>query len=538
MCLASICVFLLSTCSPDIQVGTPLIDIVEKVLESKAKELIPKISDAVDFLCETKASQLKEAASKNKKEPVHPPTSTLTQSNATTSVTEPAKSDFVDLSLPIDIPGLRPPIAMSAGTSSSVKKDNSSGNDTKQNKARQKGTADGTISKDTTKTGNKSKGLVNLKSVTPFVVKDSGKSKGEQTQNKDKERSVTEKEAVSLEKSGKEKEKSKMSGRIPKKQKLDKKDKDTVEKQDLGTVKNVDKEQPETHKADTESSTKEKIKPSEEPVTYTPAKRRSARLASQTESKADSESDDQESDKEVDLAASNSTSRKRPKSSINPASKKARVMISSSSDEFEYDDIEVSSGGYESDTDQQSEEDLSMEDRPRKAKRKRKLHDDTTTELLQVKKSKLAPVASPTQNISKPNKRKSNPPRRISSRTSKSPPVVVTRYNRSVKPNRRYCEGSAEVNPNEEELETEREGTDQTQSSDTVKTNTDLDTTRPCDVNADLEIDSSALVTEKDEMVYTMTNPKPVPLKIRKTQARALRSRQKTKTRISFFCHR
>ena len=506
---------------------------MEKVLESKAKELIPKIADAVDFLCETKASELKEAAAKKGPAPLP---STPAQSNTTTSVTETVKSDFVDLSLPIDIPGLRTPIALSAGTSTSGKKDNLNGTDTKQNKARQKGNSDGTNS---TKAGNKSKGVVNPKTVTPSVSKDSGKIKGEQTQNKDKEISVTEKETVSLEKSGKEK---KVSARIPKKQK---KDKDTVEKQDVGTVKNVDKEQPETHKADTESSTrsqsipsKEKNKPPEEPDMHTPAKRRSARLASQTESKADSESDDQGCDKETDLAASNSTSRKRQKSSINPASKKARVMISSSSDEFEYEEVEVSSGGYESDTDQQSEEDLSKKDKPRKTKRKRKLH-DATTELLPFKKSKPAPVTSPTPDISRPNKRKTKPPRRISSRSSKSPPVVVTRYNRSVKPNRRYCEGSAEASPNEEELEeTER---DLTQSSEIVKTNTKLDTTRPCDVNAGLEIDDCALVSEKegmDEVVYTMTNPKPIPLKIRKTQVKALRSRQKTNTRISFFCHR
>lgn len=506
--------------SRDIQVGVPLTDIVESVLESKAKEILPKIVDAVESLS---VSQVKETAVK--KDPDPPPPKTL-QSNPTPNPSELTKSDFVDLSLPIDIPGLRSPAPLSGGITNSCKKDNQNTVDSKQNKSKQKGTSDTTVVKDSTKDGNKNKNTSNPKTQSATSVgKDGGKVKSEQ--------------------SGKEKEKPKVY-KIPKKTaKVDKSKKDLV---DSETVANPNDEQPKTDKDDTElisksqsSTLKEKAKrvePSEEPGSQTPPTvlKRSARLASLTENKeVDSVSDDdQETVRAADITATSFLRKKRPKVSVNVASKKAKVMISSSSEDSENEEDEVSSEGYESDTDQQSEE-LPKEDMSKKVKRKRNY--DMDVEVQSIKKSKLQSIDS--------SRVKATSSKQTDTPIPLSPTIVVTRYNRSVKPNRRYYEKPVGVNL-EEDLNSpepnEKEKTDQTQTlrqSETTKRRKLLDTTRPCDIDADLEIYDGALTEsdDGDETKYGMLNPKPVPLKIKKTQAKALRSRQKTKTRVNFFWH-
>ena len=480
--------------SPDIHVGTPLIDIVEKVLETKAKELLPKISEAVDFLCDTKAKQLKEAQAIKEAAPTP-----VLSPNPTTDV---PKSEF-DLSLLIDIPGL------STTKSQSSKKEahggSGGGKKEGQVKAKPKGTAEAS------KTGNKSKPTLSGKTSAPG----GGKAKSE---GKELQKQAAEKEMVS-------KEKEKPRYRIPKKSKeatnADKQEKEPsqegskVEDSQLGTCSSAkDKKSLTEEPQSSFSSTKDKVSSPEEPVKSNansssknkkgsteepkPVRRRSARIASQTDSKASSDNEGGVSEPEVE-----GNSRKRANALSQSGKKRPRL---SSSDDL-LSEEEVSSGGYESDTDLPGERE-SLQEIERKLSKKSDAKGS-------ARRKAKRPVHKP--------------------RASKSPPVVITRYNRSVKPNRRYVDDSAEVEDTMEEMGgAEPQGEDWTDPRLAL-----LETLQSCD-SGETEVRGDALVIKGQgaEPVYEMITPKPPPLKIRKAVVKGLRSRKKTSTRINFFCHR
>ena len=468
------------------------------MLESKAKELLPKISEAVDFLCDAKAKQLKEAQAIKESAPTP-----VLSPNPTTDST---KSEF-DLSLLIDIPGLnttksQPSKKEAHGGSSGGKREGPV-------KAKPKGAAEAP------KTGNKTKPTLSGKTSTPS----GGKAKSE---GKEPQKQAAEKEVVT-------KEKEKPRYRIPKKSKettsADKQEKEpsqeaskaedsqpgtcsstkdkkslTEEPQSSTALSNKDKASSpeEPVKSNANSSSKGKKGSTEEPK---PVRRRSARIASQTDSKASSDNEGGESEPEVE-----SNSRKRAKA-LSQSSKK-RPRLSSSDDPLSEE--EASSGGYESDTDLLSE-----------------------GESLQETEKKLSKKSDAKGSARRKAKQPMHKPR-----ASRSPCVVITRFNRSVKPNRRYVADSAVVDDSQSTME-ETEGTEPQDEEWTDPRLVLLETLRSSD-SGETEVRGDALVIEGEGVgpVYEMITPKPPPLKIRKAVVKGLRSRKKTSTRINFFCHR
>ncbi len=417
------CIF--PCCSPDIQVGTPLIDIVEKVLESKAKELLPKISESVEFLCEAKAKQLVEA----QEAPIIP----------VTFVANTPKSDYVDLSLPIDLPGLSTP-------AKTVKPQGVAGKQENKPKAIKKGTIE----------PQKAKAKPSLSGVK--TVKDDSKLKSDSKEQKEKEKPKV--------------------YRIPKKPKVD----------------NVDKQDNESNKLEVKSSgaplSKEKADDEPKPL----SKRRSTRLASQTDSKASS--DNEHSDGKV------TPIRKRRR-----VSGGMRGRIYSSSEESD-----ISSDDYESDTDQESDGESSQEHYKSSNKISRHHNDSDKWKDTSRKKPKHSKKM----------------------RSSKSPPMIVTRYNRSVKPNKRYTDTCMD-----DSQSTLEETSEYSQGEDELPLTLTLDTTRSCD-NGEMEIQDNAVLVgdERGNVVYQMLKPKPKAIKVKKILLRGMRSRNRTHSRINFFQHR
>ncbi len=412
--------------------GTPLIDIVEKVLESKAKELLPKISESVEFLCEARAKQLVEAqAAKEAQEAQE----TIILPITAPLVANTPKSDYVDLSLPIDLPGLNTP-----PPAKPVKPQGVAGKQENKPKAIKKGTIDPQKAK--------AKPLSGLK-----TVKDDSKLKSDSKEQK----------VIA------EKEKPKVY-RIPKKPKVD---------ESIKEVKTIDA-----------SLSKENNSSIDGPKPL--SKRRSTRLASQTDSKASS--DNEHSDGEA------TPTRKRRR-----ASGGTRARIHSSSEESE-----ISSEDYESDTDQQSEGE-SPQEQHKSSKISR--HDGNKTSRKKPKQSKKM-------------------------RLSKSPPMIVTRYNRSVKPNKRYYDACTVTEDDSQSTLEETTECSQGEDEPPPLTRT-LDTTRPCD-NGEMEIQDNAILAgdERVDIAYEMLKPKPRPLKVKKILLRGIRSRNRTNSRINFFQHR
>ncbi len=384
--------------------GTPLIDIVEKVLESKAKELLPKICQTVESLCEARAKQQSEAVISKEIVPI-----------SVHSVVGTPKSDYANLSLPIDLPGLNTPAKPSK---TSGKQDNK-----------------------------------------PKVKKELPKAKPKPLSagvNVSKPKTVNNKELKSVV----EKEKPKVY-RIPKKPKVD-----IVDAQNTVSLKEENCDP---------SKNQEKVSSIDD--SKTSSKRRSARLASQTDSKASS--DNEGSNEEAP------PTRKRRRAS------KSKIVLSS-------DDSDFSSDSYQSDSSEEHSQNTSP-----------------GTKRSSKKKSKLS--------------------KEVRQSLSKSPILVITRYNRSVKPNRRYYNASAEVDEELTEVRGELELAHMWEESLPLT----LDITRPRDDGCmEIQENSVLLGDERVNVVYEMINPKPKALKVKKNLLKGIRSRKKTKSRINFFQHR
>ena len=483
---------ILSYCySPDIQVGIPLSSLVDKVLESEAKELLPKITEIVEKLRETKTNQSSST-------PEALSSSQFSRQTTEKSVQEimpkPKATDFGSLPLPIDIPGL----SSSVSGNTVAKKEPTEGK--APTKVKSKISDNGSVKE------TKTKGKPNQ--VKLSTVKESVKEK----------ESVIEKD-IATEDGTKERDKHKSTPK-QKKTKDEAKDKDkgvsahreksqdakqgVVEKLDKephpsksdnkvgkGVIPVTQQEQPSMIKKDptmTKADSAESEVQSESKKVL-PQRRRSARIASLSESvedtKEDKDSDEhcgvkeQSSEREmVDRAVSEGTvnvkgvdKRKRKQQRKSGVQKKRQRLLSSSSDE----ELEQISSEEESDQGSANEvrknttkgkskladyraptvkrsrkrtlQQVINEDKSLPIpKKSRKLSKVTTDNAVQDLPPSSEPVKIVEDTVQKPHRRKSSQPQRLPQRASKSPPsVVVTRYNRQIKPNRRYLENSGEA---------------------------------------------------------------------------------------------
>ena len=500
----------------------PLSSLVDKVLESKAKELLPKISEVVDKLRE----------SKTKGSPSIPdPSSSSGNSAGQTAdkntldvLSKPKSTDFGSLPLPIDIPGLTSSTGGSS-TAPSNKKESSEGKVPLKSKSK---------ASDVNVKENKTKGKAGQPKV-PTIAKESLK----------KEKEVVNERDTATEEGGKEKDKHKSTTKL-KKAKDDVKDKGmSVHKEraqdgkagvsekpddakDKGAGVRIDKpnviEKPDdikdkggrdrsqdgkpgsTEKTDQESHADSKIgkglpmneskrdtgaeiaesEAQSDPKKVLPPRRRSARIASLSEDNGKEEGDSREKPCEEEAvdnqnmseeavkanSSSSKTKRKRKQKALkNESQKKRQRLLSSSTDEeleiqecISSEEEPEDNGKYASKVKskqrdshaqdtytqkrakkralQQVAEDSSVSVPQKKSRRLSKSNDGPTT---QAKAAAADHTPPSEENIPKPHRRKSSQPQRLPVRSSKSPPVIITRYNRQIKPNRRYLDTSGEA---------------------------------------------------------------------------------------------
>ena len=549
--------------SPDIQVGMPLSALVDKVLESKAKELLPKISEVVDKLRENKARG-------------SPSTPGLSSSFGTSEITitdEPSKAkptDFGSLPLPIDIPGLT--LSTSGSSASpSTRKDPTEGKVALKSKSK---------ATDASSKENKMKGK-SVQPKVPTAAKESLSLKREKEVNSEKD--------MTTEEGGKEKDQLTSTSKL-KKNKADVKDKGTnvyKEKSQVGFAEKADdvkdkgasvnknkandSEKPEdtrdkgagvqrekhqdakpcnhekpdqvSHagnpdikvKKPTNDSKKDTSaelggsKVSSDSKKTLPPRRKSARIASLSEDngKEEGDSDDhkmagekpskremmddrnQMKEETVDTKSSGCiTKRKRKQKALKiEGQKKRQRLLSSSTDEeleihvsseeeFDYLNSEKCASESKSNLRDSQSQDASAQ---KKAK-KRAPVGDLSVSVPQRKSRKLnkgfndaiKPVDNPAhppqmvEKIQKPHRRKSSQPQRLPVRSSKSPPapVVVTRYNRQIKPNRRYIDTSGEASDEAEGNErADVAGEEKQTLRDSEEAYSDIDSNSECDTS-------------------------------------------------------
>ena len=479
------------TFSPDIQVGMPLSSLVDKVLESKAKELLPKISDVVEKLRESKTPSTPDKSSGLSSGPA--------ADNNTLDMTSTAKpTDLGSLPLPIDILGLS---SSTSGSSISLntKREPSDGKAPPKSKPK----ANESLS---TKESAKLKGKpTHLKAHA--TVKEGLKREKEVTSEKDATAEEIKDKHKPTTKQKKTKDDSKDKGAGPCK---DKPQPGLVEKPDPASHTSNKSEkvaqQEQNSKKKEPSAVKVENADSMDNPGDPKAPRRSARIASLSESVEDTAmNDDKDSDEpqgkkersyEGDTADKSEgqvkTKRKRKRGlTKNEGQKKRQRLLSSSSDEdqdisCEYksdegslsDDLRRINKTKSTEADSEVQSEVSL-----KRSRKRALHkvpkEDIPQSLPQKKSRRLskhnkessvthteqASEPAPVENAPKPHRRKSSQPQRLPARASKSPPVVVTRYNRQIKPNRRYLDPSGE-GEEDSDLDTDtREGKQNAQQS-------------------------------------------------------------------------
>ena len=360
--------------SPELQVGMPLGALVEKALESKRKELQPKISDAVESLRISKPPSGEQAT-----------TETAAGSSSTeVASTKKGSTELGGLSLPIEIPGLSAPKKEPTGV----------GGDPKPAKGKQK-------------MSESSKDSVKIKTSDPATLKDASKSvlkvktittsiASKSAAVKDVGKVKEEKEATDKETAGEEKPKTAIKNKKLKEEAVkptaQREDKDTVQKPASKEEKNSDVKKDATKREAEETPSEPDDKISEDVQTPTevespktkegpvigsrkrkqlpPTRRRSARLASKEDEKTEPESNTDEqipqnvvvaaapSDKDPDTSEGEDTAedhgRKRARGARVRTSgrKKARVFSSSSE---ESDGERSEEGGCESETEHPKE---------------------------------------------------------------------------------------------------------------------------------------------------------------------------------------
>ena len=488
----------------------PLPSVVEKVLETKSKELLPKITEIVDQLrqARTKAPDSINTTS------IQPTDSQSSSKSSNGLASESTKLKLTEFgSLPIDIPGLNlssnsskkelPAVATIASSDGKTVKGKSKVSDVVSSKETRGG---GLVkSKPAQGTGSGSK---------PTNAKESGKQKDKDekgTSNKGSDEVVSKaaKGSVKPKKAKDEAKETVVSGQKEEPQEntvtsiSDSKEKGSDDRKELET-----KEQKTTSsKTETKSSKlgqakgKEKdtnndkeTESNEKPATT----RRSARLESLTESKDVTKKDEGieggeqgTEDHPTEVATpSLENERKRKgrkrsrgsKNSSQSVGQKRPRMISSSSEDSK---AEVSSENEdhlsknERRTDESStankgrgkSKDASNVPKTKSSRKRPQQHSHEEPAQVQRKKPKTKSNENESKTTvyectqeeehpveqhvdSKPNKRKTKKPQRLPQRASKSPPVVITRYNRHVKPNRRYLDTSG----NEAEAKSDDEG--------------------------------------------------------------------------------
>ena len=535
-------------CSPELHVGLPLAALLEKTLESKSKDLLPQIMDAVETLRAVKPQQSTQSDSRN------PPllsgsqsTSSTSSSNTTTEIAaasasnEKASSELgsLGLGLPIDIiPGLSVP-----------KKDPATGGgggggESKSVKPKLK-QSDGTVLKDGAKGPARSKTAVANGSKGTVAVKEGVKVLKER--EKEDSRSAVEKEGVSEEVS---KEKQKMVSKLRSlkeeaKEKSVTGQKESSEKpsQDRGTLKSLagggkekDKSgdakkgggkkevgRGEPHKGELKGELREQSKtgvPRDsggkesdgQPATadgesqvqetaaasgasrrkqHTPT-RRSARIASISELREESnedkghprpgqESGGSESDDGVEKKRVKQQRRRRKrlrdvaKATTSSSRKKARVLLSSSSEDSEIEkesgaDPEDEEQGYESETEQPKEEDEKPSKKSKRVERRKARESKLTPERQPRRYRKRGRPQSQDDTLSQhqPKKLKKTAKKHLKTSVLKKGfklklhrfSSVKTRYNRLVKPNRKYSPYGELSNTESENSEEQHEEED------------------------------------------------------------------------------
>lgn len=493
-------------CSPDIQVGIPLSSLVDKVLESKAKELLPKITDIVEKLRETK----------NNHSPSTSDTSTFSQASAEKNVQETVPkvkpADFGSLPLPINIPGLNSSTSGNS-VSPSVKKEQGEGKVPQKSKSKLSESFGAKENKTKAKASQQKMSITAKEDKDSVTMKDTVAEEEAKDKERDKHKPAPKQKKTRDE--GKDKDKGtnmhkdkSQEGKVTVTEKLDRESNLSKSGNKVGKgLPVVQQEQPSDTKKDSVTTKTEcpEIEVQSESKKVLPQRRRSARIASLSESvedtKEERDSDEQHGVEEksseretvdrtvsegVVKAKSNGsgslTKRKRKRQVKSESQKKRQRLLSSSSDE----ELEIVSSEEESD--QGSVEEVTKSNTKRKSihvdsqaqtvKRSRKrahqhIPNEGTDLLIAHKKprkvsknttdssiTQALPSSEPVrceENVQKVHRRKSSQPQRLPQRASKSPPsaIVITRYNRQIKPNRRYLENSGETNEAGSELEDE-----------------------------------------------------------------------------------
>ena len=464
-------------CSPDIQVGVPFSSLVEKAMESKGKELLPKIQEVVEALRQTKP----------------PPLANTDTSNETHSDRGNNSSklgmDF-DLSLPIDLPGL-----VTSSNPSIVKKEvGSLGNDGKMGRTKTKQMETASVKE--VKSGTKLKSL---------AVDGNGKVI---SAVKGKEKEIE--KPPGIEEGSKEKIKASKLKKI----KEETKEKNVQKELGADELKEVSKPEQQKSKAGSipsESLTSSKgtkkencidnnKKSGPEKKQLPSAPRRSARLASLTEDQAKNDNSDLESDgaKELELEEEGGhTSASEQQESIQtmaakkkkshkarpPSRKRARQYnIESSSEDSENEvkdrlPLHIKKASPDGSRERKNEPLKSRtEFRKHLRSNEREMVSPAPTKR-QRKLSRTGSPASTASNTSSTVVEKSQqdlkqeqtiPSGRDSKSPLKSPTVVVTRFNRHVKPNRWYYpfEEAGSSNGEEESQKSDFEDNKEDISSD------------------------------------------------------------------------
>lgn len=418
-------------------------------MESKGKELLPKIQDVIKSL-----SQQAKPAPTNSSYP------TLAEPNSVQANVSSVKSELdFDLSLPIDLPGL------SSSYSSSTAA------------IRKSAQAESKASRPKHRLGESS--TRDARSGGAKLKQSSGDGKGDHSVvSKGKEEGKEEAEKASMANVAAAKDKEKRIARVKKNREEVKKsvqDKPTKIAGDEGVVqmKDVQAESSMVGGASSSAATAsskdtqgEVVSKKNEPLENKQTRRRSARIASLTEdprkNNSDSESDDETSKYPIKRRASVDKQdtrqhgrikkkRKQPSKRRTVARRRAHVWSSSSSEESDSESGRLKC----TDSDKEKDSDVTTEQKSgarRLVGQKHQLKDDQEVSSTPAKRPRTSsPVDKGTQGgtgHTGANRRKSKTPQRLHvSRASKSPiksPPTVTRFNRQVKPNRKYYTSSEE----------------------------------------------------------------------------------------------
>ena len=496
--------------------GIPLSSLVDKVLESKAKELLPKITEILEKLRETKNDHSPSTSDTSTFSPVSRQTVDVQE-----TVPKVKPADFGSLPLPINIPGLSSSTSGNS-VSPSTKKEQSEGKVPQKSKSKLSESFSAKETKTKPKVSQQKMTTTikeNVKEKDSVTVKDTAAEEGAKDKERDKYKGTPKQKKTKDE--GKDKDKGtsvhkdkSQEGKLTVAEKLDRESNPSKSGNKVGkALPFVQQEQPHDTKKESITTKTEcpELEVQRESKKVLAQRRRSARIASLSESvedtKEERDSDEQQgveekfSERETAVSeglvkakgSGSLTKRKRKQQMKSESQKKRQRLLSSSSDE----ELEIISS--EEGSDQDSIDEVTKSNTKRKFmhvdnqaqtvkrsrkrglqqipnedtalliphKKSRKVSKNTTESTITQVVSSIEPVEVE-ENLQRLHRRKSSQPQQLMQRASKSPPaaVVVTRYNRQIKPNRRYLEHSGETNEAGSEQEDEP-GEDKQSTRDT-----------------------------------------------------------------------